>query len=309
MKYCFLINPCAGSGKGKSVWQQVNAYLVKAGIDYSYLLSKYPGHPRTLARQLASEHHRVDSLVVVGGDGTLHEVITGLIEIPQATKLPVAYIPAGTGNDFARGYGIATKPLAALDQILNNQQPHLINVGKYHDMASGQHGIFLNNFGIGFDAAIVHATNNSRAKDFLNHHHLGTFSYISKAIKVLLTQSPFKVQINGQTFNRAFLLIASNHPYIGGGIKVAPDQRVDQRQLELVVVEKRHWLTLVWSILMFAFGKIPYSRYSHVFHGSTLTYQVNPAEYGQVDGEEPGKHAFQLRLSCCSYPFWQLKAS
>lgn len=306
MKYCFLVNPCAGSGKGKLVWQQVNAYLVKTNINYSYLLSKYPGHPRTLAEELASKRHQYDCLVVIGGDGTLHEVITGLIETPQSTQLPVAYIPAGTGNDFARGYGISAKPLVALGQILNNQQPHLINIGKYHDTASGQHGIFLNNFGIGFDAAIVHATNNSRAKDFLNHHHLGTFSYISKAIKVLLTQPPFKAQISGRTFSRAFLLIASNHPYIGGGIKVAPDQRIDRQQLELVVVEKKHWLTLVWSILMFALGRIPYSRYSHVFRGSTLTYQINPAEYGQVDGEEPGKHAFQLRLSCSSYPFWQL---
>lgn len=181
-------------------------------------------------------------------------------------------------------------------------------MGTYRDASSAQHGIFLNNFGIGFDAAIVHATNNSRAKNFLNHHHLGTFSYIFKAVKVLFTQSPFEVQVNGQVFKQAFLLVASNHPYIGGGIKVAPDQRVDQRQLELVIVEKRHWLTLIWSMLMFAFGRIPYSRYSRVFHGTTLNYCVKPAEYGQIDGEEPGRRAFQLTLSCCSYPFWQLPA-
>lgn len=114
MKYCFLVNPCAGSGKGKLAWQQIHSYLVKTGINYDYLLSQHPGHPRRLAAQLASNRGQTDCLVVVGGDGTLHEVITGLLETPQREQLPVAYIPAGTGNDFARGYGISVKPLQAL---------------------------------------------------------------------------------------------------------------------------------------------------------------------------------------------------
>ena len=306
MKYYFLVNPCSGSGKGKQVWQQVATYLATTAVDYNSVLSKYPGHPHKIAAELAPHHQEIDCLVVIGGDGTLHEVISGLIDGSQNNRLPVAYIPAGTGNDFARGYGISTRPLEALQQILQNRQERVINVGHYYDSLSGQQGIFLNNFGIGFDAAIVHATNNSRAKDFLNHHHLGTFSYIFKAVKVLFTQPPFSVRINDrQDFTHAFLLVASNHPFIGGGIKVAPGQRVDKRQLELVVVEKHHWLTLIWSMLMFAGGHLPASRYAHVFRGTQLKYQIKPAQYGQIDGEEPGKHAFNLELTCCDYPFWQ----
>lgn len=309
MKYLFLVNPCAGGGKGKLVWQQLTPLLTDSSQgQFDHVISRHAGQPRDLAMQ-AAQRSDLDCLIVVGGDGTLHEAITGLIESPREKLLPVAYIPAGTGNDFARGYGISTNPAQALQQILTNRHPHTINIGHYRDLHRQQSGIFINNFGIGFDAAIVHATNNSRAKAFLNHHHLGTFSYIFKALHVLFTQPTFSVWVQDEKqlrkFSRAFLLVASNHPYIGGGIRIAPDQRVDKEQLELVVVEKRHWLTLIWSMLMFASGRLTASRYTYLLRGQQLHYRISPAQYGQIDGVEPGKHAFDLTIDCRRYPFWQ----
>lgn len=138
MKYLFLVNPCAGGGKGKLVWQQVNSFLAaKFSIRFDHVVSQYAGHPRYLAMQ-AAQRTDLDCLVVVGGDGTLHEAITGLMESQQEKPFLVAYIPAGTSNDFARGYGISTKPLQALQQILTNQHAHVINIGHYHD-ACRQH--------------------------------------------------------------------------------------------------------------------------------------------------------------------------
>ncbi|WHO86515.1 diacylglycerol/lipid kinase family protein [Limosilactobacillus oris] len=308
MRYLFLINPHSGSGKGMTVWQKVHHYLASQQIDYRYVFSKYPGHPRKLAARCSQRRPAIDCLVVIGGDGTLHEAFSGLL-MTEAPSCPIAYIPAGTGNDFARGYRISTKPLVALQQILNNRQLHPINVGCYRDLNAEKAGIFLNNFGIGFDAAIVHATNHSRAKEWLNHHHLGTFSYIFKAVHVLFTQPAFELRVACQgkekVFPRAFLAIASNHPYIGGGICVAPDQRIDVRQLELVVVEKRGWLSLLGAMLAFASGRITSSSSAHVFRDSQLSYRVRPAQYGQIDGEEPGRRAFSLELTCRDYPVWQ----
>ncbi|EEW53191.1 diacylglycerol/lipid kinase family protein [Limosilactobacillus antri] len=308
MRYLFLINPHSGSGKGLAAWQKVHRYLAGQQVDYQTVVSKYPGHPRELAAACADCRPRGDCLVVIGGDGTLHEALTGLI-MSGSRPCPIAYIPAGTGNDFARGYRISTDPLEALRQILNNRRSHPINVGRYRELSTGQTGIFLNNFGIGFDAAIVHATNHSRAKEWLNHHHLGTFAYVSKALHALFTQPAFTVRVadGGKevVFPRGFLLIASNHPYIGGGICVAPDQRITERQLELVVVEKRGWLSLLGAMLAFACGRITTSSAAHVFRGEQLRYRIQSAQYGQVDGEEPGRRAFDLELACQEYPVWQ----
>lgn len=308
VRYLFLINPHSGSGKGMKAWRQIHQYLQEQQIDFRYVFSKYPEHPRELAAMCVQDNSAVDCLVVIGGDGTLHEVFTGLL-LSKARTCPVGYIPAGTGNDFARGYRISTKPVVALKQVLANHRPHPINVGRYRELNQGRTGIFLNNFGIGFDAAIVHATNHSRAKEWLNHHHLGTFSYIFKAIQVLFTQPSFEVRVSNQgketVFPRGFLVIASNHPYIGGGICAAPDQRIDQQQLELVVVEKQNWRTLLPAMIAFVSGRIIYSPYAHVFRGRRLKYCIQPAQYGQIDGEEPGRHAFSLELACQEYPMWQ----
>lgn len=308
VQYEIIINPESGSGKGLHVWQVVKKALNDQHIPYKAHLSNAAGQPRVLAAKIGQVRTLATTcVIVIGGDGTLHEVIDGLMHITQQTPLPVAYIPAGTGNDFARGYGISTKPFQALHQILDNHNSHTINVGQFINRE--QRGIFLNNFGIGFDAAIVHQTNASRMKRFLNHHHLGTLSYISKAIGVLIHQPAFDVQVTMGKYHyhypNGFLVVSSNHPYIGGGIRVAPDQKIDQNELELVVLEKRGPLRLLGSIILFALGQVTHSPYAHVFHGSTIDYQIAPAQDGQIDGEELGQQAFQLHLSCASYPVWE----
>lgn len=308
MQYEVIINPEAGSGKGRHVWQSIAQELEERQLSYHAHVSKAAGQPRILAAKIAQQQlSEPTCVVVIGGDGTLHEVIDSLMHIPQKTKLPVGYIPAGTGNDFARGYGISPQPLAALQQILTNQRIRFINVGQFTSK-QGHSGIFLNNFGIGFDAAIVHQTNASKMKKFLNHHHLGTLSYVSKAIGVLINQPSFDVEVTMNNhhyhFPNGFLVISSNHPFIGGGIKVAPDQRIDRNQLELVVLEKRDPITLLHSIILFALGRIAQAKNAHFFRGETIDYQIHPAQHGQIDGEELGKHAFQLHLTCSQYPMW-----
>lgn len=307
-KYLFLINPAAGSGKAADVWRLLQTLLAKENVDYDFCFSKHPGHPRAIANDTGKQR-KYGCLVVVGGDGTLHEVIDGLYQQAKQEKMMVAYIPAGTGNDFARGYGISTDPRIALQQVLKNDRPRKINIGCFQELNSGKHGVFLNNIGIGFDAAIVHATNHSRLKSFLNHHHLGTLSYIAKAIHVFFTQPTFQTVIKDRTgvvtLSRTFLLITSNHPYIGGGVVLAPDAKVDHHELELVVVEKRNWWSLLAAMLMFAGGRLIYSRQARVIRSRKLEYQIGSPQDCQLDGEEPGKMPYHLRLTCGSYPFWE----
>lgn len=309
MQFEIIINPHAGSGKGSQVWQSIRHVLDHQHISYHHHLSHQPGAPRELALSVGQTSHPRDTCVlVIGGDGTLHEVVTGLLQAHQEKPLPISYIPAGTGNDFARGYGISTDPLTALQQILGNRQLRWINVGRFQNGPT-QRGIFLNNFGIGFDASIVHATNHSKMKNFLNHHHLGSLAYISKAIGVLIHQPAFDVTIttSSQThhFRDAFLVVTSNHPYIGGGIKVAPDEAIDRQELELVVLEKHGNLSLLRSVVQFALGRVANARDAHLFRARELDYQISPAQHGQIDGEELGQQSFRLHLSCTEYPIWE----
>src|SRR5699024_12126899 len=95
----------------------------------------------------------------------------------------VGDIPAWIGNYFARGYGISMHPQRALNQILTADAPQKINIGHYHEAIRGEEGYFLNNLGIGFDAAIVSRANTFKARHKKNH--IGRFTYLQKAIGVI----------------------------------------------------------------------------------------------------------------------------
>lgn len=310
MHYQILVNPRSGNGKGQKTWHVVAKCLQKLNIPYQASISQFPGQPQLLAHSIG-EHHQGQNtcLIVIGGDGTLHESINGLMKLPKDHQLPVGYIPAGTGNDFARGYGISRNPLQALKQILLTKNADLINVGIYSDASTGNKGILLNNLGIGFDASIVHLTNSSISKKWLNQLHLGNLSYTANAIKVIVNQPTFRVTLrhDGATeiFNQASILIASNHPFIGGGFKVASDESVYRKELELVIVERKHLLSYLWSIGMFASGHLIHSHYAHIFHGTDFQYSISSPQNGQTDGEALRPTPFQLHLTCGQYPIWQ----
>lgn len=310
MEYSIIVNPLAGSGRAKKIWQQLQNRLNELNIVYQVVETRYHGHAVDLAARIA---HRFASaaathvVMVVGGDGTLHETLNGLIK--ANSSLPLAYIPAGSGNDFARGYGLSQDPMTALKQVLDAQRPTPINVGHYYDAIKQEEGYFLNNLGIGFDAAIVSQANASRAKKRLNRWHLGNLSYMSQALGVLYNQEPFETMVqekNGHhhLFPKTFILIASNHPYIGGGFKIAPDESLQSSTLELLVVERRNWLITLWCLRQFARGKLNHSRFAKCFRASRLHYVTTSLEFAQTDGEEMGSRFMDLTLDTCQYPFW-----
>lgn len=92
-------------------------------------------------------------LVVLGGDGTLHNVINSLL--PYDSTIPLSYIPCGSGNDFARGVGLSRNIDKALHQILRTRRPKEIQTIHYVEANQEEIGLATNNVGLGLDAAIV----------------------------------------------------------------------------------------------------------------------------------------------------------
>ncbi|MCH5387740.1 diacylglycerol kinase, partial [Limosilactobacillus fermentum] len=110
-----------------------------------------------------------------------------------------------------------------------------------------------------------------------------------------------------QLFPNAFIVIASNHPFIGGGRKVAPDRDLAEPNLELLVVERHNWLITFWTMWLFLREHLARSRFAHRFVGTHLHYTTTSLEFGQVDGEEMGNRFVDLELGTASYPFRQVR--
>ncbi|ASR41197.1 diacylglycerol/lipid kinase family protein [Ligilactobacillus agilis] len=299
--YHFIINPVAGSGHAKIVWPKLRQILQTRNISYSFDESRYPGHTEKLCRQYALNHPQA-VIVLLGGDGTLHEAVNGLHKETKVSAT-LAYIPCGSGNDFARGLSIPADPVKALDKILAAKAPRLVDIGHYTEKFRNESAFFTNNIGIGFDAQIVYLTNHSPLKRWLNKYHLGFLSYAALFFKALKKQPTFKLEVTNpkghQVFEQAFLCTTTNHPYFGGGVNLMPTAKINDGKLDLVVIEKkRTWPFLRLFLLMILPGHFHiFSRRVHHLQAPKLKLAVSSAEHGQADGEEMGTEPFEISFS------------
>ena len=125
--YYFIVNLTSRTGKTKKSWRQIKEELNRREIPYKAYLSQYAGHVTELAKMICNKEDEDICLIVVGGDGTVNEVINGM---EHFEKVRFGYIPTGSGNDLGRGLGIeANKPLEALNRILDAKGEFAIDLG------------------------------------------------------------------------------------------------------------------------------------------------------------------------------------
>ncbi|WP_251574500.1 diacylglycerol/lipid kinase family protein [Limosilactobacillus agrestimuris] len=306
MHYEIILNPTAGNGKAQKTWNILRP-TIEGQLDYSLHQTSYAKHEAFLAKKISANSNKNTVVIVIGGDGTLHNVLNGLIK--AGAPLPLSYIPTGTGNDFARGYGISLNPEKALQQITSTTEARTITIGHYFESIKKEEGFFLNNIGIGFDAAIVSRTNSSSTKKRLNRIRLGSLSYLSKAFGVIYDQQPFQLTLQEQNhhyiFPKAFIVVATNHPYLGGGFQIDRSANVGEDAINMVIAERKNWLLTFWEVIQLARGKLAESRFAHRFHAKKLHYSTTSLEFGQIDGENMGNRFYDLTVNTSHYQFWQ----
>lgn len=234
--YTFIINPNARTGLGLKVWNSLESTLKEKNISYRAFLTKYRSHATSITRKILHENNRC-TLIILGGDGTVNEVINGISDLSAVT---LAYIPIGSSNDFARGMNLSSDPLTALEHILTPSRFTYLSVGT---ASYGTHKrVFAVSSGFGFDAEVCCRIGTSRLKAFLNRLSLGKFSYVSIAVSSLLLQTPKKMvlTLDGQktvTFRKVYFAAAMNQKYEGGGFMFCPKAKPTDDWLDIMVAE------------------------------------------------------------------------
>ncbi|WP_241690674.1 diacylglycerol/lipid kinase family protein [Ligilactobacillus salivarius] len=184
-KYFFIINPIAGNGRGLAAWKKIRNRLQEQNISY---IHKYTFPDQKLNQEMLLNSLDPNQIIVVlGGDGTINEILNILIDCHLQN--PISYIACGSGNDFARAISLPSNPLKAWEYIHHQATIKNICVGKVK--INDIERYFLNNVGIGFDARIVYSANHSKLKMLLNKVHLGALVYASFFLKALIIQKFF----------------------------------------------------------------------------------------------------------------------
>jgi diacylglycerol kinase (ATP) len=239
-----IVNPLAGAGARADVAQRrialLEARFAAAGLRGQVRLTERRGHACELAG------HALDagaSLVIAwGGDGTINEIASTLV----GSATPLGIVPAGSGNGFANDLGLAADPTRAIDTALHGRN-RTIDAGEFDGRR------FFNIAGTGFDAAVAERFN---LREFGRR---GMLPYVRIAALELLRYRGrrYRIGLDGEELLSQALLIAfANGREYGNRIRLAPGARMDDGQLEAIVVDDRPTLSRVWSCRHIALGHI-----------------------------------------------------
>ncbi|MCY1120162.1 YegS/Rv2252/BmrU family lipid kinase [Bacillus safensis] len=238
-EWYFIVNPEAGHGKGLRTWRSIEKELQKVEVSYRSFLTQHEGHAEVLARQIsAMQDDRLKRLIVIGGDGTIHEVLNGLKEIDH---VQLSFVPAGHWNDAAKGLGIHRHDVLKEVKKQKRMLTKTFSLGSFQDHAeSPQSVLFLNHIGVGFDAHVLRKTVHFRGKKWLKRLGLGFIIYPLSFLHSLWSFKPFDLALfienEKKVFRQVWFVIVCNHPYYGGGLEAAPEVSARQPGFQTMVV-------------------------------------------------------------------------
>ena len=302
MFYC-IVNPSARSGHGKNVYARFEEKCKKRGISYKVVFTKGPGHAMSVISRLTGNvrtHLDEDiNIIVMGGDGTLNEVVSG---IEDFERVRLGVIPLGSGNDFARDMHFPKNTDELIDRILQGEIARKVDIGsihynnmtktmsRLHDDRICEDRRFDVSCGIGFDAAVCEEALSSDTKNLLNRIGLGKLTYGSIAIRQLVkaiqpacdieTDDGQKLHINNFIFAAAMI-----HHYEGGGFCFAPDADFTDGYFDIIAAGDMA-LSHMFKVLPMAYFGKHYGQQG-VWHirAKKLTIRTEVPLWVHTDGE------------------------
>lgn len=274
-----IVNPNACRGKNKGLLQAVKDRLEQEGVPFAVYETHGTGDGREIARTLSLAGETL--LIAMGGDGTLNEVLCGIVE-PE--KVTLGLIPAGTGNDFAAAANIP-EGLAALDLILNGE-------AKYTDYLECNDGMrSINIAGLGIDVDILERCERMKGSDKSKYFRALLRSLISfRALKITITA-------DGKTEeHRALLAAACNGVQFGGGIKICPPAVIDDGKMDLIVIDCPGRIKLPYYLVKLKKGKVLSLSPAHRILCEEAVIEPERKGRAQYDGELKGADALTAKI-------------
>lgn len=223
--YYFIVNRKSRGGKGLTVWREVQTVLDKKEVSYKAWETKYEGHAKELAEKISGFSEQEICLIVVGGDGTINEVLNG---IKDFERIRFGVIATGSGNDFGAGLGITGTPTEVLEGILNNNSSYTIDLGQVRWNGCEAPRLFAISAGVGLDAIVCKKALHSKLKQFLNKIHLGKLTYLLLTVQSLFSMKTGNVSLRYRNkeaiteFEKVIFAAAMNLKAEGGGVPMAP---------------------------------------------------------------------------------------
>jgi YegS/Rv2252/BmrU family lipid kinase len=294
-----IFNPLAGRGRGARIEAELTAALTQTGLDFDLAETEYPGHGIELATQARRDGY--DLVVAAGGDGTISEVVNGLVQAAPLHEPAgrLGLLPIGSGNDFATMVGCPVKWEEAVQRLAAGEE-RLIDLGHASWVTENgtQARYFDNNMGVGLEAAVT-------LESYSIQRLSGSALYVAAALKTLRGyQSPDLSLVcelaDGELWRRSgptLMVSIGNSPRAGGGLYLTPDALLDDGLLDVGVADAVPTRRVLQLLPMALWGK-------HVNDSAWTALRVRHLHITcvegvpvQLDGEVVARQVYEVSIT------------
>lgn len=275
-----LTNPASGHGNAPHAAEKAIARLQQRGIDVVEIVGTDAEHARRLLRDALDRG--TDAAVVVGGDGVIADALQAL----AGTDVPLGIIPAGTGNDHAREYGLPTKDPAAAADVVADGWTETVDLGRIAERG-GASKWFGTVAAAGFDSLVTDRANRMRWPRGRMRYNLAMLAELSR-----LRLLPFRLVLDGREEIATDLTLAAfgNTRSYGGGMLICPNANHSDGQLDITMVHSASRARLI-------------RLFPTVYKGTHVGLpEVTTARATSVDVESPGINAYADGEFACALP-------
>jgi diacylglycerol kinase (ATP) len=288
-----IVNPVASGGKTGKQWPQLREALARGGLQFDAELTQHSGHAVQIAEHALSEGFRY--FVSVGGDGTVNEIVNGLMARGGCDPdVVLSIIPGGTGSDFVRMVGISRDPVEAVQTALGTST-RVVDVGEILCTRNGEsiRRFFVNVAGMGFDSEVCVRVNRmskriSGTVPYLTSLVLTLFSYANKDVELLHDGQRIQGRYNS--------VVICNGQYFGGGMWIGPNAAPDDGLFDVVILKDLNKLEFLMNVPRVYKG-------THLTHPQVTSFRAKEVQVSakqrmfiQAEGELVGEAPATYRI-------------
>jgi YegS/Rv2252/BmrU family lipid kinase len=282
-----IINMAAGGGKTERDWPFIAQTLQKEGIHYEPFFTQRRLHASIIARNKIQEGY--SKIIVVGGDGTMNEVINGLFSQKriQTSEVMLGMISVGTGNDWAKTFNIPSDYKGAI-RTIKEQRTFIQDAGLVFYRKNGKEWkrYFINIAGIGFGARVVERTNRMKERG-----RSGSLLYLYSLFYSLIgyRAKSAVIEIDGKSYQRKiFALNVGIGKYNGGGMIQVPHAVPDDGLYSITLIRKVGKLILLANIMKLYNGNITKHSKVETYMAKSIQIEGSSRLKIETDGESLG---------------------
>jgi YegS/Rv2252/BmrU family lipid kinase len=281
MRSKLIVNPTSGPWDVRRELPAVLNHLEEYGWQTALHQTERAGEATDLARRAADQE--LDAVFVVGGDGTINEVINGLAE----SEVALGVLPGGTGNVWAKELGLPTRSPRHLQPLVDSVHALVPGVTRRIDLGKANDRYFLQWTGFGLDAEVTYAMEPRTRRQ----RRLGTVAYIVAAVSTAATMAGIRTRLyidDERVYRRAILVVVSNSQLYGGIVRIATDARLDDGLLDVNVFSGTGFGSAIRTALGVITGLHVRDPRHSFYRGCTIQVETDKPMAVHLDGEPFG---------------------